>query len=375
LRAALVAAAALAVLVLTACATTATPPLAAFSARAAAPRIAPVPPEARDAEQRRMMQGKGNANIYTTLANHVPLADAWTPFANYTFNGSKTPPRYREMAILRMGWLCQAHYEWSQHALIAQRNGLTEAEVMRVAQGPAAPGWTDIERRLLTAVDELRYDGAPSAQTWAVLKSALGEQPAMDALMTAAQYEMTSMMLNSAGVQLDPNLRDRLPANLPPPRPAARPQRAINGPPAEQALAPDQALAQGLVMLDHGLAQSGLTARQRAILALRTDYLLHADSEWTRNAVAARAAGLSPAEIERIKRGSSAHGWAPADHALLLAADDLRREAFITDPTWAALTRHFDRRAALAILYVVGDASLNARASGSFPGGGLAPQP
>jgi hypothetical protein len=54
---------------------------------------------------------------------------------------------------------------------------------------------------------------------------------------------------------------------------------------------------------------------------------------------------------------------------LLQAADDLRREAFITDGAWAALTAHFDRRATLEILYVVGDASLDARASGSFPAG------
>jgi len=316
-----------------------------------------------------MMQGKGSANIYTTLANHVPMADAWTPFANYTFNGSKAPPRSREMAILRTAWLCQAPYDWSQHAAIAQRYGLTEAEVMRVAEGPAAPGWTDLDRRVLTAVDELRYDGAPSARSWAALKSALGEQPAMDVVMTAAQYEMGSMILNSAGVQLDANLRYRLPANPTPPRTAGRPARAINGPPAVEALAPDPALAQGLATLDRGMKQA-LTPRQRAILALRTDYLLHADSEWTRRAATAGAAGLSPAEIARIKRGPSAPGWSAADRALLQAADDLRREAFITDAAWAALAPHFDRRAALEILYVVGDASLNARASGSFPVGG-----
>jgi alkylhydroperoxidase family enzyme len=328
-----------------------------------------VPPEARDSEQRRMMQGKGNANIYTTLANHVPMADAWTPFANYTFNGSKAPPRYREMAILRTAWLCQAPYDWSQHAAIAQRNGLTEAEVMRVAEGPAAAGWTDLDRRVLTAVDELRYDGAPSAQSWAALKSALGEQPAMDVVMTAAQYEMGSMILNSAGVQLDANLRYRLPTQAATPRPAGRPARALNGPPAVQALAPDPTLTQGLATLDRGMEQA-LTTRQRAILMLRTDYLLHADSEWTRRTAAARVAGLSPADIARIKRGPAVPGWSPRDRALLQAADDLRREAFITDPTWAELMNHFDRRAALEILYVVGDASLNAHASGSFAAGG-----
>jgi alkylhydroperoxidase family enzyme len=103
---------------------------------------------------------------------------------------------------------------------------------------------------------------------------------------------------------------------------------------------------------------------------LRTDYLLHADGEWTRRIAAARAAGLSASEIERIKRGPLAPGWSPSDRALLQAADDLRREAFITDAAWAALTPHFDRRAALEILYVVGDAGLDARASGSFPAGG-----
>ncbi len=357
----------IAALTLSACATASAPSSpAALSMRPTVPRLAPVPPEERDAAQQKMMQGKGNANIYTTLARHPQLADAWTPLSNYLFNASSLTPRYREMIILRTSWLCWAQYDWGQHSGISQRNGLNEADVARVAQGPTADGWTDLERQVLKAADEVRYNGAALPETWRALKTALGEKAATEAVMTAAQYQMTSMLLNSAGVQPDANVRYRLPASLAAPAPASRPARGVAGRPPGEALAVSPAVAQGLATLDQGLAQAGLSARARAILALRTDWLSHADAEWSRRLGEAKGAGLSSEEISRIARGPSAKGWSEPEQALLLAADDLRREAFVTDATWTMLARHYDKRTLMEILYAVGDATLAAVASDSF---------
>ena len=44
----------------------------------------------------------------------------------------------------------------------------------------------------------------------------------------------------------------------------------------------------------------------------------------------------------------------------------MRREAFVTDPVWMALSRHYGPRERVEILYVVGEATLTALAANSY---------
>ena len=77
--------------------------------------------------------------------------------------------------------------------------GMTDQEVHRIAEGPKAPGWTDFERTLLRMVDELRYDAMIGDATWRALRKEYSDQQMMEALFTAAQYQLVSMALNSLG--------------------------------------------------------------------------------------------------------------------------------------------------------------------------------
>ena len=52
------------------------------------------------------------------------------------------PAREREVVILRVGYLCKSGYEWTQHVAIAQRSGLTDAEIARVKLGTEGKGWS-----------------------------------------------------------------------------------------------------------------------------------------------------------------------------------------------------------------------------------------
>ena len=70
---------------------------------------------------------------------------------------------------------------------------------------PQAPEWTDADRALLTATDELTRDAFITDATWNALGKYTDKQR-MDLVMTVAQYTQVSMMLNSFGVQLDDDL-------------------------------------------------------------------------------------------------------------------------------------------------------------------------
>ena len=83
--------------------------------------------------------------------------------------------------------------------------------------------------------------------------------------------------------------------------------------------------------------RNSLPARDRELAILRTGYLCGAGYEWTQHVPIGREAGLSEAEVERIKVGPDAPDWSPLDRAILRASDELVADQFVTTATWADL--------------------------------------
>jgi alkylhydroperoxidase family enzyme len=176
------------------------------------PRVAPLRQEERGEDARKVLErvtgvGNGNVlNIFATLARHPQLLKRWLVFGNHVLYKSTLPERERELAILRIGWLCRAEYEWAQHVVIGKACGLTEEEIARVAAGPEASGWQPIEAALLRAVDELHADAFISDVTWADLEEHFDVPQLIDLVFAVGQYNLVSMALNTLGVQLDAGL-------------------------------------------------------------------------------------------------------------------------------------------------------------------------
>ncbi|HKI74601.1 MAG TPA: carboxymuconolactone decarboxylase family protein [Pseudomonadales bacterium] len=174
------------------------------------PRIAPVHEDAWDDEQQQIFENqrmRGNVlNIFRTLATHPKLAKRWLVFANHVLAKSSLSARDREIAILRIGWRCQSGYEWGQHVIIGKQAGLSSEEIERLKQDADAPGWSDHERLIVKAADELKDDAFISDATWAGLKQTYSDEQMMDLVFTCGQYNLVSMALNSFGVQLDPDI-------------------------------------------------------------------------------------------------------------------------------------------------------------------------
>ena len=160
------------------------------------PRVAPLTDDAAEGAAAELLhRGKDSngyaLNIFRTLANHPDLARRWMVFANHILGKSTLPAREREIAILR---------------IFARREGITDDEIRLVQSGPEAAGWSDADRAILRATDDLHRDAHISDPVWAALCKHLSEQQRMDLVFTVGQYNMVSMALNSFGVQPDPDL-------------------------------------------------------------------------------------------------------------------------------------------------------------------------
>ena len=174
------------------------------------PRIPAIHEDNWDEDQKQIFNGQemrgAVQNIFRTMANHAKLAKRWLVFGNHILSKSTLSPRDREIAILRIGWLCQSGYEWGQHVLIGRRAGLSEEEIENIKAGADA-GWNEHEALIIRAADELHDDSFITDSTWQGLTKTYSTEQMMDLVFTCGQYTMVSMALNSFGVQLDPDLK------------------------------------------------------------------------------------------------------------------------------------------------------------------------
>ena len=148
-----------------------------------------------------LASGGGPVNIFTTLGRHRGLFRRWLVFAGGLMPGGKLPRSETELLILRTAHNAGSDYEWGHHERIGQAAGLSAEEVQRVREGPEAEGWSERQRLLLRAADELHADGRIGDGTWTGLAATYDDRLLIEICMLVGHYEMVAMTLNSLGVQ------------------------------------------------------------------------------------------------------------------------------------------------------------------------------
>lgn len=141
--------------------------------------------------------------VFTTLGRNRRLFRRWLWFAGSLMPGGKLPRADTELVILRVAHNTGSDYEWAQHERIAERAGLSEAEVARVREGPAAEGWSERQAMLLAAVDEMHYGGRIGDELWSRLSGQFDEVRLIELCMLIGHYKMLAMILNTLRVEPD----------------------------------------------------------------------------------------------------------------------------------------------------------------------------
>ncbi|MGB8363789.1 MAG: carboxymuconolactone decarboxylase family protein [Rhizomicrobium sp.] len=130
--------------------------------------------------------------IVVTMLHYPELWEAISALSIvFMGKGCKLPPRIRQLAILRVLWLCGAPYAWGEHVSHGKKAGLTSEEIERVTEGSSAPGWNAFESAVLRAAEELHADAMIYDATWAVLAEQLDENQLFE--LTVAIGQMTNV--------------------------------------------------------------------------------------------------------------------------------------------------------------------------------------
>ena len=145
------------------------------------------------------LEGEG-IRVRRTFGRHPRMQEARSGQSGYVNRVSPLTPYFRELLILRIGWNCQAVYEWAKHVGSVGRARDHGLEPERIALGRDA-GWDPFEQAHVRAADEIYRDGIISDDTWDALASRYDTREMMSVVMTVANYRLVSMSLNALGVQ------------------------------------------------------------------------------------------------------------------------------------------------------------------------------
>jgi alkylhydroperoxidase family enzyme len=151
-------------------------------------------------------------NLNRVLVNSPNCRRAGLAIANFIRHTSKLDGRLRELAILQVGYLARAAYEWSHHLKIGGNFGVSDddvRELIKAAEGRPA-NFDALTTLVLAAAREMTVDGAMSAATFTALKERLGEEQLVDLIVTIGHYNGIVRVLASLEVDVEPEYQPYL---------------------------------------------------------------------------------------------------------------------------------------------------------------------
>ncbi len=142
------------------------------------------------------------SEIVLTMLRHPDLFAAQTDIGIQLLARGTLSPRDRELAVLRIGWLCQAPYEWGEHVMVAKKVGIDVVEIDRITRGSEEPGWSDHDRAILRATEELHDDAMISDETWQTLAATLDDRQLIELPILVGQYQTVAYYQNTLRLRL-----------------------------------------------------------------------------------------------------------------------------------------------------------------------------
>ena len=139
--------------------------------------------------------------VFGLMLRHPGLFRCQMDMGMQLFKGELSA-RERELAVLRIAWLCRAPFEWGEHVDIAKRYGVSSDEIERLTLGSSAPGWSEHDRAIIKAVEELLGKQMISDETWDVLARNWTERQLLEFPMLVGQYFATALQQNALRVKL-----------------------------------------------------------------------------------------------------------------------------------------------------------------------------
>ena len=152
----------------------------------------------RKALVERIVKERGSVlHLYAMLLHSAPVAEGWLNYLTAIRQKSGLAGDIREMVIMRIAHLNGAPYEADQHAPIALKEGMSQAQLDALTDWQGTSVFSDKQRAVLTYTDAMTKDIHVPDAVFAAMRQHFDEEGVVELTATIAAYNMVSRFLEA----------------------------------------------------------------------------------------------------------------------------------------------------------------------------------
>jgi alkylhydroperoxidase family enzyme len=152
-------------------------------------------------------RGSDPGHVHRIVANAPNLLRRFLGLADELRNHTDLDPKLRELALMTVGRITKAEYEFVHHWNISLRVGVRREQLERLAEFEHSPVFSDQERAVMRYAAEVTTNVEVSDATYAALRVFLDHRRILELAMNVAFYNAVVRILVPLGVELEPGAK------------------------------------------------------------------------------------------------------------------------------------------------------------------------
>jgi 4-carboxymuconolactone decarboxylase len=162
-----------------------------------------VDPMVKEIYQKVEESGGEVINLIKALAHSPKICRDWNRLGITLLLKGQLSPKLRELAILRVGVLAKANYEWTKHVPMAMAAGTVQEQIDSLPEWVNSKEFNEQERVVLRYTDEVSQDIRASDDTFSKIREFLSEREIIELTVTIGYYGMVCRTLESLQIELE----------------------------------------------------------------------------------------------------------------------------------------------------------------------------
>ncbi len=142
-------------------------------------------------------------NLFRTLAHSPRLLHQFMRLGNDLRSHTKLDPALRELAILTVGRLTEATYEYVHHIAIGRRAGLSDEQLAGLPVWQHHPAFTEQQRAVIRYAEAITREVRVSDEAFAAVRAFLDDEQLVELTLNIAYYNMVVRFLEPMQVELE----------------------------------------------------------------------------------------------------------------------------------------------------------------------------
>ena len=152
-------------------------------------------PITRDWYEKQEAHGYQLATVFKVMGHCPYIGLNFMRMGNSIRRGEELPATLRELAIIRVGYLTQAKYEFASHTRIGLEVGVRQKQIDEISNWATSAEFSEEERAVLAYTDEVTQNIRVKDETFAKLHDFFSDHTIVELTTAIGYYCMTCRIL------------------------------------------------------------------------------------------------------------------------------------------------------------------------------------